>query len=371
MKKIAFFIPTMGLGGAQKEISVLLKYFPCGAKIVLILMGGEVLHEVPKGVEIVYLERTSQSESYILKFLKLPFLAYKLKKVCKLHEVDTVLSFLTRANYIGVLSKIFKNPAYIIINERSFPSKMYENGLNGYMNRFLMKTLFPKADKITANSKEAKDDLEKNYHCKDVFVFYNPIDLEFIQSVKPVKREFSRPVFITIGRLHEVKNQSLLIDAMGEIDAILYIIGDGELKEELSKQIKNLNLQDKVFLLGSKTNPYTYLKSADVFVLTSLFEGFPTVLLEALACELPVVSSDCENGPREILSYGKKGNFENGCEVVKYGVLTKVDDKNSLVNAMKFMLKSHVRERFRDISKSRAEEFDVKKALDNLNNILL
>lgn len=362
MQKIAFFIPTMNQGGAQKEVGNLLKYAPPHVRVVLILMNDETLCEIPDNVEVIFLEKTSQKENFFYKFLKLPYLAFKLSRVCQKHEIDTILSFLTRANYIAVLSKFFKNGAKIVINERSLPSKMYESGLNGAVNRLLMRWLFSRANKIIANSKPAKYDLENNYTCKDVFVFYNPIDTHFIKSVEPMEKKDKKPVFITIGRLHEVKNHTLLIHAMNELDGVLYIIGDGELKDKLLTQVKNENLQDKVFLLGAKSNPYKYLKSADIFVLTSLFEGFPTVLLEALACKLPIISSDCANGPREILALNGKKNFKNGFEIAKYGLLTKVNEKQGLINAMRFLLKHDtIRQNYRKISNNRSEDFNVEK----------
>ena len=118
------------------------------------------------------------------------------------------------------------------------------------------------------------------------------------------KRRFT---FVTVGRLDNGKNHRLIIEAMKSIEADLWIIGDGELREELLSYIKELNLNDKVYLLGKKENPFAFLAKADCFVFTSNHEGFPNVLVEALACSLPVISTDCKSGPREILS--PKSNF--------------------------------------------------------------
>lgn len=368
---MAFFIPTMQLGGAEKEVSNLLKYFSHIHEVYLILMSKNILHEIPKNVHIIFLEQTSQQESYFLKFLKLPILSLKLKNICQKYEIDTLLSFLTRPNYIAVLSKFFNNNSKIIINERSTPSFIYSSNLSGFINRFLIKRLFFRADQIFANSKGAKEDLEKNYGCKNVFVFYNPLDLEFINSVKPIKRVDKKPIFITIGRLDEGKNHTLAISAMKQVDGVLYIIGDGVLKKRLSSQIKKDGLEHKVFLLGSKKNPYKELKSADIFILTSLYEGFPTVILEALACGLPVISSDCNSGPREILATDEKSEFKNSFEIQKYGILTKLNDKNSLIDAMNFLLKNDIiKNSLRLNAKKRAEKFDMKISLKHLNDII-
>ncbi|HDR1588666.1 TPA: glycosyltransferase, partial [Pasteurella multocida] len=91
----------------------------------------------------------------------------------------------------------------------------------------------------------------------------------------------------------------------------LYIVGDGECREKLEKQIESLNLQEDCFLLGNKDNPYPLIKNAKLFLHTSLKEGLPTVILESMACGTPVISMDCPTGPKEILRGGEFGGLVN------------------------------------------------------------
>jgi len=183
------------------------------------------------------------------------------------------------------------------------PSLQYGKGISGFINRTLIKLLYPKADLLFANSKGNAIDLENNFKIKNIQVIYNPFDIDKIKEKSKesvnLKSGFN---FVTIGRLDEGKNHQLLIKAMREIEGNLYIIGDGVLRGYLEQLIYTLNLTDRVFLVGKQKNPYKYLSKADTFLFSSNREGFPNVLVEALACEIPIISTDCKSGPREILA---------------------------------------------------------------------
>jgi glycosyltransferase involved in cell wall biosynthesis len=120
-----------------------------------------------------------------------------------------------------------------------------------------------------------------------------------------------RKTYIAIGRMVPQKNFSLLIDSFSlvnkEVDSKLIILGEGPLRPDLEKQIVALGLSKNIFLEGFVSNPYQYIANADVFVLTSLWEGFGNVLVESLSFGLQVVSTDCNSGPSEVLENGKYG----------------------------------------------------------------
>ena len=105
----------------------------------------------------------------------------------------------------------------------------------------------------------------------------------------------------------------------------LAILGQGELKEDLEKLVAEYNLQDRVFLLGFQSNPFKYVSKSSVFVLSSLFEGLGNVVLEALACNVPIISTDCKSGPREILAPGTSLDKKiESAETNEYGILIPV-----------------------------------------------
>ena len=174
-------------------------------------------------------------------------------------------------------------------------------------------------------------------------------------------------------KLFEQKNHKLVLSAIKEVEAFLYIIGDGVLKNKLESLIQEYNLENRVFLLGRQENPYKYLSKADCFLFSSNYEGFPNVLLEALSCNLPIISTDCLSGPREILAPNSDLKFQlkDGIEFAKYGVLVPVNDVDKLKEAMNLMIADKdLRSRYKEKARQRAGDFDVKKIIKQYEDVL-
>lgn len=371
-KKLSILIYSLANGGAERVVSILLNTLKEKYEITLFLMNDIVFYDISEEIKIVYLEKSNPNESGIKKLLKLPFLAWKLKKY---NKNNISISFMNRANYINILAKIFGMKSRVIISERAMPSFQHANGIQGKINRFLIKNLYSKADLIIANSKGNTCDLIENFNCKKVETINNPIDLEKIKELSSQKVEFRDGsfTFITIGRLDKGKNHKLMIDAMRNIHAKLYIIGDGELIDELKNHIKSLNLENKVILLGKQINPYKFLKQADCFLFSSNYEGFPNVILEALACNLPIISTDCSSGPREILSPNSDINLKlDKIEISEYGILIPINDCKNLTESMNVIINNKIlRENYKEKTLERVEYYSldkiVKKFEDNIS----
>ena len=183
----------------------------------------------------------------------------------------------------------------------------------------LLKALFPVADGIVAVSQGVADDLiERNPNISSkVTTIYNPVVRPQIveQSQTPAEHVwFSHgvaPVVLSVGRLATAKDHVTLLKAFALVllrrRVRLVILGDGPERETLLELAERLQLSEHVYLPGFKVNPFTYMSKAGVFVLSSRYEGFPNVLVQAMACGTPVVSTDCRSGPREILEDGKWG----------------------------------------------------------------
>src|SRR5699024_8973667 len=142
---------------------------------------------------------------------------------------------------------------------------------------------------------------------------YNFYDIEKILelSKEPLTVQdakiFENPTIVTVGRLAEQKGQWHLIRALNKVkkeipDVKLIILGEGELEDYLKKLVNDYKLTENVHFLGFQKNPFKYITKSDMYVFPSLYEGFPNALAEGMVCGLPVISSDCESGPREILS---------------------------------------------------------------------
>jgi N-acetylgalactosamine-N,N'-diacetylbacillosaminyl-diphospho-undecaprenol 4-alpha-N-acetylgalactosaminyltransferase len=342
--------------------------------ITLVLMNDTIFYEIPENVELVFLEKSKPDESGIKKLLKLPYLGWKYKNFLKKEKIDISLSLMTRPNYINIFAKLFGSGAKTIISERSNFSMQYGyKNLQSFINKMLV-GLYNYADLIVANAKGNKQDLIENFHIKTpVITIYNALDMEDIDRKKEesIEIEKKRFTFVTIGRMDVGKNHILLIESVKEIDADLWIIGDGELRGFLEKKVLEYNLQDRVLFLGRQSNPYRFLNRADCFVFGSNHEGFPNVLLEALACELPVISTDCLSGPREILAPNTEYKNIKDIEIAEYGILVPVNNEEKLAKAMKLIYEDNeLRYNFRNKAKNRAKEFEVKRIIKEWEKII-
>ncbi|NJB35363.1 glycosyltransferase [Croceivirga sp. JEA036] len=331
-------------GGAERVVSYLVPYIQSkGYNVHLVLMHNTLDYELPKSVNLHFIENSHPNENGILKLFKLPYLAYKYAKLLKTLKITHSFSLLTRPNYINVLSRIFSRRKFkLIISERNFISEQYGYGnLPCKINKWLVKKLYPKADLIICNAKASGTDLVNNYGVSKTKIktIYNPIDLERINSIKPISDFFNKDYInlISVGRLQEVKNHSLLISSIKKFNHIrLYILGEGHLREKLEQQIAENNQENQVFLLGFDSNPYKYLKAADLFIFGSNHEGFPNVLLESLACKLPILTTNCKSGPNEILL--PEEETEKDIMITPYGILTPVKDVALMQKGLNYFL---------------------------------
>ncbi|TXN35977.1 glycosyltransferase [Flagellimonas hymeniacidonis] len=366
---IGILIYSLGGGGAERVVSYLLDYFHTSkVNVALVLMNQKIVYDIPKDIPVFYIEKSKSNESGLIKLFKVPFLAYKYARLCKKEKITHSLSLMTRPNYINTLSGYFNRSSKIIISERAYPSFQYGYGdLKSRINKLLIKKIFKRAHGVIANSKGNCNDLIENFNVpKDIIrVIYNPIALARIEESSAIKDYFD-PTYInliTVGRLDQGKNHKLLIDAIKNLDKVrLYILGNGELQEELERQIKELDLQNNVFLLGFVENPFEFLKASDIFVFSSNHEGFPNVLLEALACGLPIISTNCKAGPSEILEVSDERS--NAIMHSKYGFLVPVGNTKCMTEAiLKLTSNNQFRSQFENIAKKRAAQFELRTIL--------
>jgi len=235
--------------------------------------------------------------------------ALLIKRFSQENNIDTVISFLKESSVPAVLSGVFDGEVKTVVGIRNNPRPKFE-GANGRITALIYKL----ADLVVTNSKQAAEMCEKDYGIESVTTIQNPVDYEGIKEgmKEPVPDKHtdifdSRYTFINVGRLSSQKGQWHLIRAFKKVvdkhpDAKLVILGDGYLKPKLQKLIKRCGLKENVYLLGHQDNVFLYLSASDCFVLSSLHEGLPNVVLEAKTVGLPIISTDCDTGPREILA---------------------------------------------------------------------
>lgn len=367
-KNIAILIYSLAGGGAERVVSILLDELKDIYNITLVLMNDTIVYDIPKGQKIIYLEKSEPFENGIKKLLKLPFLGWKYKTICIENKIDISLSFMNRPVYIAMFAKLFGLKIENIISERSTPSILYApKTLQSKISKLLIKKLYPKADKIIANSNGNSLDLINNFQIEksNIITIYNPFDIEKIQRDSQVEVKdisFTPFTFITVGRVDHGKNHRLLIEVFKRYDlkkTQLLIIGKGPLLDELQKLVKEYQLENQVLFLGFHDNPYKYLSKSDCFVFSSQYEGFPNVVVEAMVCGLPIISTDCKSGPREILEDGTIGK------------LVKVNDIDQMAKTMIEVYKNQ--ELQQELSKKsflRAVDFEKNKIIKQFISVI-
>jgi N-acetylgalactosamine-N,N'-diacetylbacillosaminyl-diphospho-undecaprenol 4-alpha-N-acetylgalactosaminyltransferase len=223
---------------------------------------------------------------------------------------------------------------------------------------------------VLPNSKGTEADLRLHYGInRPCRVIYNPIDLAHhkIAMLEPVRdMQFDRFTFVHVGRFEEVKNHLLMLKAVQRLAAHSFqvlLIGYGPLEDKIRHTIKQMNIQDKIVFLGYRDADHVarYIARSQCLVMTSLSEGFPNVLLEALGCGVPAISTDCNSGPREMLcAHWEPTAACNGVELCDYGILVPVNDADALAQAMLMMMENEtMRLRYATLATERASFFDM------------
>ena len=251
---------------------------------------------------------------YFQGLLLTPIFKYKLKKLQQAHgEFDLII---IRGQ--GTFEMIWKyNVPNLVIQQVNILRK-YKTPLNDFFRR----TIFSKKN-IVCNAQSVYNELKEDFQnsgvkYKTLTMIPSPINIELIQNrANEYKVDFDHKYIINIGRLAPVKNVSLLIDAYAyakahlNLEHKLVIVGDGDLRESLEAQCRELNVEKDVHFTGMLKNPYPWLKKADLFVFTSKNEGLPNVLLESLACQTNILATRGRGGTLDIMSNGLEKNLMN------------------------------------------------------------
>jgi len=327
---VSLYVTSLAGGGAHKmmvNIAKGLNDLGYTVDIVLVKKEGPFIKNVPDEINIVDLNSART-------LLSIPqFINYLNKNNPKALLVTPVAPTVP-AIWAAYLSKsnvkiVLRIP--VVLTEAEFYSD--PNGIKDLALSRLTRLFYPYADNYVAISQGVANDMIKNFGIdqSQIEVIYNPAIDDQISSKSQISVSHpffdeSVPVLIGVGRLAKQKDFPTLIRAfdqfLSEEDARLIILGEGPQRKKLEALVKDRGLSNKVSFPGFVENPFSYMRKADVFVLSSAWEGFGNVIPEALMCGTPVVSTDCKSGPREILKDGKYGrlvevgNEEQMCQAV-------------------------------------------------------
>ncbi len=359
--KVAFIITTLGGGGAEKVLALLANYIAAEGYDVLVVCLEQEPHAytLDKRVRTHVLKSGTLNFGY-LKGLSIPLQALELSHLLRHEKPSATLSFLVRPNLVHILTKWLGNRDRIVVSEHLATKLWYEAmGFTGSVMLGLMRWLYSKADKIIAVSDGVWQGLDElGVRPGSVEIIHNPISMAemsgYIAAAGVTGRAAAPPFrVVNVGRLCDQKDQVTLLQAFAllirEIDAHLWLVGEGPARAQLKALTASLGLSERVQLMGWLPDPFPVLAKADLFVLSSRFEGFGNVLVEALACGVPCVSTDCPSGPSEILCGGE------------FGRLVPTQDPQALAQAMAATLKLSKPEREAQIDRglNRAHDFDI------------
>jgi glycosyltransferase involved in cell wall biosynthesis len=244
---------------------------------------------------------------------------WRLAGLLRREKPEIIFSVLRYANLVTLLAhRVAGSRAAILVNEQNLPSAEFALFGAARVKGWFLRQLYPWADVVTAISRGIANELTSHYGLAEdkVQVIPNPVDVDRIASLGEAELEdpwfhSGLPVVVAAGRLHPQKGFGYLIRAFAivrnTLPCKLVILGEGPQRRDLEQLIAELGLSAEIALPGFQQNPYKYMVRASLFVLSSLYEGFGNVLVEALALGTPVVSTACPVGPDEIITHRDTG----------------------------------------------------------------
>lgn len=375
--KIAFLLYSMTGGGIERTVSILLKHLADKHEIYLVLFNEPIEYELPPNIKVKYLRRNFRGRFF--RLITLPLVTFRYWRFCKQQGITKSISFDSICNFTNCILKwtLWRGDCYIY--EAAYISKRFPNSSwDGRIHRFLISLLYPYADKFLVNAARIAEDLAQELELEhhSIKIIPNPLDFQVIrvQSTTFIPKQ-ERFVFLHVGGFRQQKNHALLIEAFSQLrhlDVVLLLLGKGELEESIQVKVVALGLVEQVIFEGFQSNPYAYMKQADCMVLSSDYEGSPNVLLEGLACGLPIISTDCLSGPRELLAPDSDFNIPlSTLEVAKYGILTPVGDAKYLAEAMTLIYEDKdLREQYHAGAEERISSFAASKIAAQFEQLL-
>lgn len=358
--KILLVSSTLSKGGAQRAAAELSRYLDKKHEVVHVIYSDDISY--PYGGRIVNLNLPYNIDnSKWEKIYRIFHRSRLLRKVLRKEKPDFVISFSDTFNIFSLINKVTGFPAKFITSTQ-LPSSIAYQGFNKFIYGSLITLLFNRADKVLAISKGIADDLEKKFKVRKskIHIIHNPVDNGIVkqkanEELVDENLDKNKLKVINVGRLTAQKNHFLLLKAfkkvVNEIDAQLVILGAGDLEEKVKNFSNSIGLEKNVYFAGFVDNPFKYCKAADLFVLSSDYEGFGNVIVEAMASSCPVISTDCDFGPNEIINHNKNGTLvpTNNPDALADAIIALLKDQEKRIN-------------YKEEGLKRAKDFD----LDNI-----
>ena len=362
-----------------------------GVGVTILLTDRSQSMEV-KDISVIPMLHGSGGLSLIQKLLYAPLQYIRLYRAIKKEKIDILISFMERANIFSVIlkGKFRRIPTIHDFLSRSLkerPSLFHKLAPHVFYRLFKKRP-----DLWVCVSKAASTDFAKTFNIDPdrVKTMYNPLDLDRATSLarEPLEDKYRDLLkgnsILHVGRIDKQKGHWYLLRAFSRVletlpDAKLILLGDGELRDYAESLANDLGIKEKVHFLGIHDNPFKFMLRASVFVLNSLWEGLPTVLVEALSCKAAIVAADCKSGPRELLA--PDTDFSRTAQRVEqseYGILIPPFDgefkdadapltkeESMLAEALLLLLQDNsLRERYKQVSCQRIDAFRTERIIE-------
>lgn len=327
-QRILIVTPDLDIGGAELVLLRLAEAFVASGRqvhLASLTRGGALAEALPANVVFHDLARRRKRNpsGVALALATLPRLVGLLRSV----KPDVVLSSMTGTNFLTVIAhRCARCDSRLVLREESSAANVKSR-----IKKLVLPKLYAHADAIIAVSEGIAGDLQDmGVAASPIHVIHNPIDAQRLRQLARIGPGLPdndhQPYVIALGRLTAAKDHATLLRAYAASGLRkshrLVIVGEGDQRATIERLAKELGISDEVLLTGAMINPYRVLADASLLVLSSRWEGLGNVLLEAMALGVPVVSTDCRHGPRELLDGGR------------YGRLVTVGDELALAHAM-------------------------------------
>lgn len=400
---ILMIVPNLNYGGAQRVFYNLSMEFSKTYRVVECVFNLDNGYDFKTGQEIISLD-VSGGTTILSKLHKFYLRCKRLRKLKKQLRPIACISHLEGADYVNILSRADEKIICCLHG-----SKLYDENIKGLLGwirlSFLIPFLYKRADSLITVSHGILLEMTKHFgihprHLLNIPNFFYSKEIK-IKSSERIAEPFNKlfdsaePVFVTAGRLVSQKNQIALINLAAHYKkrkkAKWIVIGDGELLPMLCSEaeklglkvysyLKNSELFDcDIYFLGYMENPYPFIAKSDWFILTSSWEGFPMVIGEAMACGAPIISTDCQTGPREMLSDDfTHDTVLDTCQSVEYGILmplinesTEIDKMDRLVDQLiEFVSDKSIQQRYRELGLQRIQQFSPEVLMSKWMNVI-
>lgn len=360
-KKVMLIVPMLHQGGFERICVATARLLAPYYEVCIVLFDSHDIAYDIEGLHVIDI-RLGVKEGLAGKLFRVLQRSLKVRRLKRQLQTDIAYSFGSTANIVNVLSG---NRAKVWVGLRSYMDMEDEKRI-----RLLVK----RADKILCCSKRIAEELQEKYGCDKAVTLYNPLDMADLQAKAQAEKpqmpwKEHGPIIVSMGREDDVKGFWHLIKAFALVkqkinDARLMIIGDGGFTP-YKKLAGELGVGEDVYFTGMQRNPFPYLQSAAVYVLTSYREGFPNALVEAMALGLPAIATDCPTGPAEILEDQYGILISNMSPDVNYDASVITEEERNLAVQISGLLEDAGKmAHYREMSVRRAKDFTTERYVE-------